>query len=229
MAEFLRAPGVTPGAFAADLTPTDEQLYVTQEQAEALYGITCGPEDLRYAQTLVNAYCHRISLWPTTYEERLSVPDDRLTVQLSVTPVVEILAASGRYTFGRRHRSRRSYYAQSDYLAALALLGNPPAAQLIDPAQITVYPATGECWLPTGLFLVPFSEVQIQYIAGYTQIPHRAKDAVVDILNTIKAKGVASREQYTVGRIAQRFTPHEGFISENAKLLLEPFVVQSFF
>jgi len=222
---MLRQMGVTAGTVANSESPDRDKLYATPEDLFALYGLTVTEAQVRFAQGLINSVCCRTSLWPELYEERLTVPSDRLQVVLSVTPVVQILTAQGRYAYGRRDRRALNMH-QMDYIAALAVFGSPPRYTDITVDQIEYFPATGEVWLPTGFFLVPWSDVMLTYLAGFPVIPDRIKMAVAELINSVCARGVSDRIQYSIGRISRRYAS-ESYITPQALQLLEPFIVKS--
>jgi len=156
------------------------------------------------AQVLINGYCNRRSLWPEEHTERLDVPAGRNQVQLAARPVLRILSAHGRYGYGRRDR-RQLNSANVDYVSVLAVLGSPPQFLPLDVNLIEVTGASGEVWLPTGMFLVPYSTIDITYVAGFVDIPYRIKLYVALIVNEICAKGSADRISYSVGRVSRTF------------------------
>lgn len=227
MPPFIQQAAMVPGTVGDELSPTAEQLYLSVDDLATLYGMTASEPQLRLAQSLVNTTCNRTSLWPVIYTEQLSLPSDRQEVILNVRPVIQILQLDGRYGYGRRDR-RVLNNVNYDYLAAIAVWGSPPGWTSIDPANADVYGATGEVWLPTGHFLVSYSEVRVKYLAGYTQIPDRVKAAMADILNTICARGVSDRRMLGVGKVQQVFSS-EGFVSSTARDFLAPFIVQGLF
>lgn len=216
-----------PGVFANAGTPEESQLYMDPDEVRQLYGMNVTEGQIRFSQSLMNATMNRPSLWPEIYQERINVPSDRQQVILAATPVIKIVDASGRYSYGRRDR-RALNQVNYDYLAALAVFGNPPRFQNIPVDDIEVFQPTGECWLPTGFFLIGYSQVDIKYMSGFTQIPDRAKAALAEIINTICAKGVSDRYMFQVGKVHRRFR-ESGFVTPQAYDLLEPYIVRSLF
>lgn len=214
------------GAFTTGGTPdTTEKLYISPEKLLAMYGMTATEGQIRFAMTIVNTVTNRISIWPEEYEERKSIPSDRNQITLSVTPVLQILHCAGRYGYGRRDR-RAMNQINSDYIAALAVFGSPPRFSAINVDEIDLYGATGEVWLPTGLFLINYSEVQIRYKAGFTQIPDRINAALAEIINTICQKGASDRNVFSVGRVHRTYLS-SSFVTPMAYMFLEPYIVKS--
>jgi len=226
MAERLRQGGPVPtGTVANEGTAAGHTLYVSPDELEDLYGLEKVKEgNIRAAMAQIHSVCNRTSIWPETYTERLAIQPDRQQVLLSVLPVLELLRAGGRYTHGQRHTSR-TYGSQIDFLLLNGGIGTPPGfiPLLID--EFDLYGATGELWIPSGILLHGWTEIEVEYLAGWTQPPDRLKFAIAEIINTMRAKGVAGRQSYRVGSVSQQFAS-EGFVSKTARDALQPFIVQ---
>lgn len=206
----------------------DESLYITPEECQTKYGLTgVQPSNIRFAMSLINATCNRTSMWVETYEERLSLASDRMTGVLSNRPVVDILSASGRYGYTRRDRRMHSYW-NYDYIAAIAVLGSPAGWVDIDINQIEFYDATGEFWLPTGALLQQYTQVQIKYRAGYTEIPARLKSALINVINNVCNRGASNRNQFGIGRSSQKFeSGTRAYVDEATLSMLEPYITRT--
>jgi hypothetical protein len=202
----------------------DEQMYATPDELFTLYGVTVTEAQVRMAQNLINVHCSRPTLWPHEYEAELSIPSDRNEVVLHYRPVIKLLDAAGRYGYGRRDR-RQMNVINVDYLAVMAVTGNPPQFNAIDVAQIDVDPATGICWLPAGLFLVSYSQVRLKWLAGFVDMPARVKMAMMLLINSICAKGEGDRTQYSVGKVSRTFAT-ASYFTQDIERALAPFVVE---
>ena len=217
----------SPGITSNERYPTDEvELYATPAELSSMLGFSATEAQIRFAMSLIHGHCNRRTFWPAEYQERLTLPGDRLEARVSYTPVLQILTAKGRYAYGRRDR-RTMNQVNYDYIAALAVFGSPPRYVEIDVNQISLYGPTGEVWFPTGLFLVGYNEVEITYLAGFQDIPSRLKTAVCNIVNSVCTKGVADRTSYSIGRVSRTFS-RPSFIDEDTEMLLEPFVVKTY-
>ena len=216
-----------PGVFANTGTPNEQQLYMSVDEVRQLFDMNVKPGHLRFAQSLVNTTCNRPSLWVEEYDERMEIPSDRQQVIAQATPIVKIISAAGRYSYGRRDR-RALNQVNFDYLAAIAVFGSPPRFTEINVGAIEFYPPTGEMWLPTGFFLINYTQLQVKYLAGFTQIPDRVKAAMAEIINTIGAKGVSDRYMFQVGKVHRRFR-ESGFVGPQAYDLLEPYILRSLY
>lgn len=224
----LRGYHPTPG-FAYTERPAEEcELYATPDEMASLYDLTVSEEQLRAAQSRIDAYCHRTSLWPEEYTRSFRLMPDRNVVILPARPIIQITDAKGRYNYGRRdHLSIGS--TGYDTLAAIALTRGPGNWLDINVEQLDVNGATGEVWLQPGLFLTHYSEVILTWTSGLVQMPARIKLAMAEVVHQVCVKGGASdRTRYRVGRIEQQFSGNS-FITEEAARLLSPYVITSLF
>lgn len=223
----LRQFNVAPGFLATEESPNADRFYMTVEQFRELYCMDVTEAQIRFAMDLIHATVNRPSLWPEVYEEALEVPEDRNQVILAARPILRLVSASGRYGYGRRDR-RSANIAAYDAMAITALFGSPPGWCDIDPNTIEWNGASGAAWLPAGFFLANYSDVQIKYVSGLLQPSSRLKAAMVEIVNTVREKGVSDRTTYWVGRV-QRGHQAPGFVTDVARSLLEPYVVRALF
>jgi hypothetical protein len=228
-AEYLKVFNVTDGVMASEVTPDSEEgLYASPNELAQLFGCAGISEaDIRFAMALIHSYCNRASLWPTEIlTPPIEIPQGRQETRLDITPVVSILEASGRYGMGRRDRQGwNSLYSSLNPLLVLASTGKPQWTP-IDVATIELDAATGIVYLPWSSMLIPFQTVRLRYIGGYLSIPFRVKSALVELINTIHARGVSDRVRYTAGRITRQYA-NTGFVSETARMMLEPFRIVS--
>jgi hypothetical protein len=206
----------------------DSQLYITPEECQTKYGMSgVNVGQIRFAMNLINAVCNRTSLWVETYEERINLASDRLAGVLSHRPVIDILEAVGRYGYSRRDR-RVQNQSNYDYIAALAVFGSPPGFTQIDVSQIECYDATGEFWLPTGFFLIGYTQVQIKYTAGFVELPARVKAALINVINNVCTRGASNRVQFGVGRTSQKFESGvRAYIDDVTLSMLEPYITRT--
>lgn len=215
----------TPADIGATKSPEDDELYASPQELLNMYGCSVTEGQVRYAMSLMHTTCNRKSLWPETYEQTLQM--ERGESQLAVHPVVRLVSAGGRYTYGRKDRISMSQ-ANLDTLGSTLIFGSPPAWEQIDVNLIDVVPSTGQILLPTGIFLVNYNEVAVRYVAGYQSIPDRAIAALITIINDVASMGSANRKTHTVGTVRSEFFG-PGFVSEAAKSLLAPFIVTALF
>jgi hypothetical protein len=226
--EFQFAVEDTANAYLPD------RPYTTPDEMVNLYGIDGPPtvQQVRFAQGLCDDWMHR-SLWPSIFEkERYSVQPDRNLVLLSHRPVTRIFSVRandpvdasgvvGRYGYGRRDR-RTLNQINANYLSVMAVLGSPPRFVPIRAEDIEFNPYTGECWLPSGFFLVNYSQVEFTYEAGFRVIPERVKRAVAVTLQFVRLKGFGPLMNWTVGRVSHA-TKDPDILPGEVKRMLEPY------
>lgn len=219
---LVGASGAVPAAaftvVAAAEPFSGDRFYVTGAELAARYGVPdAADHEIRYAQQLCDDWMHR-SLWPTVVErERHDLPVDVNVVQLDVRPVIRLFSVQagdpvdaaamvGRIGPGRRDRRRRVSYA-GDYLTTLAALGGPARATPIDPATCTLHNETGELWLPPGLFLTAYNQLEATYEAGYRVIEERHRWAIAETIAFVRVKGFGPITNYSIGKVSHDSAP----------------------
>lgn len=101
MQNDITSPGITQN----DRIPSDSvELYTTPQELQDLYGFSATEQQIRFAMSLIHGHCNRRTFWPAEFQERITLPGDRLEARLAFTPVLQILDAKGRYAYGRRDR-----------------------------------------------------------------------------------------------------------------------------
>lgn len=117
--------------------------------------------------------------------EQRYVPRGRSEVMLSYAPVARIIGGTGRYAYGRRGDTGYSNMDDFNLLSAVTQFGGPPLWELWpanNPAGVDRQ--TGKVWVPAGVMLAYYSEVNIRYVAGFTyaQLPSAVKQACANIV-----------------------------------------------
>lgn len=228
MPTFLKTFQVNQGVIASERSPeTPEDLYVTSQELKQLYGCGASDEDIRFAMSLINTHCNRASLWPCEIEEQKALPSDRQETRLSVTPVIRVLEAAGRYGFGRRDKVGYNQWAYG-LGAVLALSGAKPQYAPIDVNSIDLMPETGVIYIPWSIYFATYTTIRVRYLAGWIEIPARVKTCIAEIINTTHAMGVSQRTSYTAGRVSRKYATPD-FLSPMAQKMLQPFVVTALF
>jgi hypothetical protein len=117
-------------------------------------------------------------------KQHLFMPKDRPVKNLAYTPVVRLLSGQGRYAYGRRGDSSRYMVDEFNLLASLTAFGGPPAWEFFPLISTGIDPETGQIWVPAGVMLAYYSEVNIWYVAGYAQanIPDAVKFACAQLI-----------------------------------------------
>lgn len=114
------------------------------------------------------------------------------TVVKPDTSISAVISCSGRYGYPRRGTSPN--YPDMNYMNPLMIsgfFGGPPAWSPVDVSSIDFDTATGEIWIPTGLYPNQFTEVVITYNAGFNPmaVPNAIKHACVGLVKNWLARG----------------------------------------
>ena len=160
-------------------------------------------------------------------KEERALPAKRPVMMLSRPPAVRVLAAQGRYGFGRRSQQATGLYDDVGLVATLQQFG-PFLWQGIDVSQISLSPTTGELWVPAGLYLATYTDVRVSYIAGFQTPPAPIATACARIADTLTqfpeltggVKSVAAG-----GTKLERFTDQA--LDADTRNMLAPFMARA--
>ncbi|VVC76001.1 hypothetical protein AQUSIP_13020 [Aquicella siphonis] len=121
----------------------------------------------------------------TIYEEK-QMPQGRPLTNMSKHPVVNVLSGQGRYGYARRGTSSVNINVYN-LLATVTMFGGPPIWEIFDQSMVGVDPQTGQLWLPAGILMAYYTEVRVNYIAGYTydSLPPEIKQACANVINAM--------------------------------------------
>jgi hypothetical protein len=165
-----------------------------------------------------------------TIKQHKFVPDGRPVTNLAFTPVARLLSGQGRYGYGRRGDSSRYQVDEFNLLASLSHFGGPPVWEFFPMENTGVDFETGMLWVPAGVMLAYYSEVNLWYVAGYpaTGIPAAIKMACANII-----QAQANRPQLGAARSYKAGdTAIESFaatvIDDDTKAALAPFKAKLF-
>lgn len=104
-----------------------------------------------------------------------------------------IISASGRYGYPRRGEA--AIYPDLNYgmnlLQVAAFYGGPPNWVTIDTTGIDWDVASGELWVPAGLYMSQYTEIMITYNSGFDprNMPPKIKTATAMIIRNFLARG----------------------------------------
>ncbi len=160
-----------------------------------MYGLedSTDPALIRVASDLVDAFCQRDSLLVTQVFERNRLPDGVPITRASVTPLAIVAPATTPFISVRaRHGIQRGAGGEGALAEMLAPFGGPPAWVDLAPSQVEYNAATGELWLPAGIFGAPYTDVELTYTAGYAQVPEAAKLACAQIIRNVESHPAAN-------------------------------------
>ena len=117
--------------------------------------------------------------------EQRQLPKRRPIARVAKSPIVRLISGLGRYGFGRRSEQFTGYGPEINLLATLQAFGSTPQWIPFDVTQASFSRATDEVWIPAGMYLDYFSEVQLRYVAGYAVAPRPVKQACAALVQSI--------------------------------------------
>jgi hypothetical protein len=199
-------------------------LYLTTAEF-AQYGLadSTDPAMIRIASDLVDSSCHRESVLLMQYSERNRLPEGLPVTRATYTPLAMAQGAPTPFVSVRaRHGIARGPHAAT-LAEMMAPFGGPPAWVDLDPARVDYNAATGDIWLPVGIFGIPYTEAELVYTAGYAQPPEAVKQACAQIIRNIESHPVASVRTAQMDRLQLEYFAGS-FLDEDVRRLLAPFV-----
>jgi hypothetical protein len=140
-----------------------------------------------------------------------------------------IIAASGRYTYGRQSSDMGypNVYMYLNPLTLLTLFGGPAPFLTMDVSQADYSANTGEVWIPAGLQLQQYSEVIIIYNSGYSPfaMPPVIKHVCASLVKNALAKGNATTAMMSLslGKAGATATFQPQLIDPTLDRMLTPF------
>jgi len=157
----------------------------------ATYGLAADTTDdwITMASALIDSYCHRTSLNPAQYEERLRMTAGAQSVRLSYLPLVAVapsvsplISVQARYS-----RPRRGEMIEPAYEQIAWVFGLPGSWSTLNLADVDFVPNTGELTFPTNILGLPYNEVDVVYTAGLATIPYTVQVACAQIVKNAQA------------------------------------------
>lgn len=199
-------------------------LYLTTAEFTT-YGLadSTDPALIRVASDLVDSFCQRDTVLQAQYSERNRLPDGLPITRASFTPLAIPQGQQTPFSSVRaRHGLPRGANAAT-LAEMIAPFGGPPAWVNLDPTKIDYNAATGELWLPTGIFGVPYTEVELTYTAGYAQVPGAVKLACAQIIRNVESHPAANVRGAQLDRLQLEYFAGS-LLDEETRRLLAPFV-----
>lgn len=174
------------------------------------------------------AYAHlsgaKLETGLVIFEER-ALPAKRAIVRFSKGPMVRLIAAQGRYGYGRRSDQISGITADATLLALTQPFGGPPAWAAIDVTHVDVSNTTQECWLPTGLYLAPYTDARLHYVTGWPEaaIPVAVRQACAMLIKSQADNDLPSgvKVYRAGGTMIEMFS--EAAVPVEARAMLSPY------
>lgn len=165
-----------------------------------------------------------------TIKQHKFMPDGRPVTNLAFTPVARLIAGQGRYGYGRRGASSRYQVDEFNLLASLSHFGGPPVWEFFPMINTGVDFETGMVWVPAGVMLAYYSEINLWYVAGYpaSGLPPAIKAACANIIQAQAAvPQLGATKMYKAGDTAlERFAASN--IDADTQALLAPYRAKLF-
>lgn len=199
-------------------------LYVTTAEF-AQYGLadSTDPAMIRVASDMVDSFCQRDSILVAQYAERNRLPEGVPVTRATFTPLVTAPGNSSPFLAVRaRHGVGRGPNAHT-LAEMLAPFGGPPAWVDLNVQAVDYNATTGEVWLPTGIFGLPYTEAELVYTAGYSQPPEAVKLACAQIIRNLESHPAANVRSAQLDRLQLEYFSGS-LLDEDVRRLLAPFV-----
>lgn len=144
---------------------------------------------ITFASAVIDSYCHRTSLNPMQYEERMRITAHAQTVRLSYLPLVAVAPATSPLISvqARYIRPRRGELIDPAYEQIAWVFGLPGAWSTLNVADVDYVASTGEITFPMNILGLPYNEVDVTYTAGLSTIPSTVQVACAQIVKNAQA------------------------------------------
>ena len=193
----------------------------------ATYGLPADTTDdwITMASALIDSYCHRTSLNPTQYEERLRITAGAQTVLLSYLPLVAVspntsplISVQARYS-----RPRRGEMIEPAYEQIAWIFGLPGSWSTLNIADVDCVPNTGELTFPTNILGLPYSEVDVVYTAGLATIPYTVQVACAQIVKNAQTTPGLNVKSSKIDTMQMEYFSNS-LIDPQVAAMLQPYV-----
>jgi hypothetical protein len=193
----------------------------------ATYGLAADTTDdwITMASALIDSYCHRTSLNPTQYEERLRMTAGAQTVRLSYLPLVAVapgvsplISVKARYS-----RPRRGEMIEPAYEQIAWVFGLPGSWSTLNLADVDLVPNTGELTFPTNILGLPYNEVDVVYTAGLVTIPYTVQVACAQIVKNAQTTPGLNVKSSKIDTMQMEYFSNS-LIDPQVAAMLQPYV-----
>ena len=193
----------------------------------ATYGLPSDTTDdwITMASALIDSYCHRPSLNPTQYEERMRITAHAQTVRLSYLPLVPVapnllplISVQARYI-----RPRRGELIDPSYEQIAWVFGLPGAWSNLNVADVDFVPNTGELTFPMNILGLPYNEVVVTYTAGLATIPYTVQVACAQIVKNAQSTPALNVKSSRIDTMQMQYFSNS-LIDPQVAAMLQPYV-----
>lgn len=163
-------------------------------------------------------------------EETRSLADGRAQTTLAQWPVLRLASGVGRYGYGRRDEISPYMQQEINLLSSLNQFGGPPQWAAFDVDACDIDALTGAVWVVPGFFIVNYTDVKINYVAGYlaNQLPPAIKQACANIISAAMTSPLnGNLQQMKAGDTTlTRFA--DSVLDADTKQMLNPYRARTF-
>lgn len=174
------------------------------------------------ASALIDAHCRRPTLGIAEYSERLRVAAPNSQVRVSYLPLAPLDPATSPIVKIRaRYGAPRNL---EDMFTEVAQAFSLPGAWVdLDSALVEWSAETGEITLATNALGLSFTEVEITYTAGFTDVPETVKTACAQIVRNAQATPALNVRAGVLDRMQMEYFS-DSLLDAGVRKLLAPYV-----
>ena len=181
------------------------------------------------ASTLINAHCHRPTLWFSQFTERIRLVSGRNVLRLTYLPLAipsggttPLISGRARYGLPRRGDDLTMWETASEFAMAFGL---PGTWIDLDIANFDFFAPTGEVsWLPNPLGMY-FDEMELAYNAGFNTDSRSHKVRLCRLVRNAQAMPALNVREGTLNAMHFAYFA-DTLLDSTVQTLLAPFMAQ---
>ena len=198
-----------------------------QPQEYENYGLPAGTSAdwITAATALINSFCRRPDLNVTQYSERTRMVSGTRTFYLSYLPLKPttsaqsaIVSIEGRY--GQPRRDDLNEWPLSEIATAFSVPGSWTS---IDASTVDYDAASGEVYLGSNVWALPFNEISVVYTAGLSEIGDDIKSACAQIVRNAQATPALNASRTRIDSMQIQYFS-SSLLDETVKQWLRPYI-----
>ena len=115
-------------------------------------------------------------------------------------------------------------------LQAASAFGGAPAWQDVQVGSNDIDKNTNQVWFPVGLLMVPYSEIRISYLAGFSAagLPYQVKQATANVVNAIAESPASPNIKSFKAGDSQMTRFLDNVIAADTQNLLAPYMARNY-
>jgi hypothetical protein len=198
-----------------------------QPQEYENYGLPAGTSTdwVTAATALINSFCRRPDLNITQYTERTRMVSGTRTFFLSYLPLKAtasaqsaIVSIEGRY--GQPRRDDSSMWSLAEIATAFSVPGSWIA---LDASTVDYDASSGEVYLGSNAWSIPFNEISVVYTAGLAEIGDDIKSACAQIVRNAQATPALNASKTRLDSMQIQYFS-SSLLDETVKQWLRPYI-----